>query len=105
MSILITSPGLFWAVRASWMTRRSWLLLGALVLTLIPNLLYYGGGWLQYGYRYALDAIPVRDGPVLHRRSPSWGRLDLAPGDRVRRRGGCRRGLLGLPPVGPLPAQ
>src|ERR1019366_4968205 len=31
MSILITSPGLFWAVRASWMTRRSWLLLGALV--------------------------------------------------------------------------
>ena len=58
MSILITSPGLFWAARASWMTRRSWLLLGALVLTLIPNLLYYGGGWLQYGYRYALDAIP-----------------------------------------------
>jgi hypothetical protein len=24
----------------------------------VPNLLYYGGGWLQYGYRYALDAIP-----------------------------------------------
>ena len=21
-------------------------------------LLYYGGGWLQYGFRYALDAIP-----------------------------------------------
>jgi hypothetical protein len=58
MSILITSPGLFWAVRASWLNRRSWLLLAALVLTLIPNLLYYGGGWLQYGYRYALDAIP-----------------------------------------------
>ena len=58
MSILITSPGLFWAVRAGWTDRRSWLLLAALVLTLIPNLLYYGGGWLQYGYRYALDAIP-----------------------------------------------
>ena len=25
---------------------------------LIPSLLYYGGGWLQYGYRYALDSIP-----------------------------------------------
>ena len=25
---------------------------------LIPTLLYYGGGWLQYGYRYFLDSIP-----------------------------------------------
>ncbi len=58
MSIFITSPGLFWAVRSDWFSRRSWLLLAALVLTLVPNLLYYGGGWLQYGYRYALDAIP-----------------------------------------------
>jgi len=58
LSIFITSPGLFWAVRADWFSRRTWLLLAALVLTLVPNLLYYGGGWLQYGYRYALDAIP-----------------------------------------------
>jgi hypothetical protein len=58
MSIFITSPGLFWAIRSNWFSRRSWLLLGALVVTLVPNLLYYGGGWLQYGYRYALDAIP-----------------------------------------------
>jgi hypothetical protein len=28
MSILITSPGLFWAVRADWFSRRTWLLLG-----------------------------------------------------------------------------
>jgi hypothetical protein len=34
------------------------LLLGAAVLVLIPTLLYYGGGWLQYGYRYFLDSIP-----------------------------------------------
>ena len=25
---------------------------------LVPTLLYYGGGWLQYGYRYFLDSIP-----------------------------------------------
>jgi hypothetical protein len=58
MSVLVTSPGLFGAIRADWGQRRSWLLLGAAVATLLPNLLYYGGGWLQYGYRYALDAIP-----------------------------------------------
>jgi hypothetical protein len=58
MSILLTSPGLLLAVRAPWRDLRSWLLLGAFVLCLIPSLLYYGGGWLQFGYRYALDSIP-----------------------------------------------
>jgi hypothetical protein len=58
LSILITSPGLLYAVRAPWRDSRCWWLLGAAVLVLIPTLLYYGGGWLQYGYRYALDSIP-----------------------------------------------
>jgi hypothetical protein len=25
---------------------------------LVPSLLYYGGGWWQFGYRYALDCFP-----------------------------------------------
>jgi hypothetical protein len=58
MSIVFTSPGLLYAVRAPWRESRSWWLLLAAVLVLIPTLLYYGGGWLQYGYRYALDSIP-----------------------------------------------
>ena len=58
MSILFTSPGLLLAVRADWRAPRTWLLAGAALLVLIPSLLYYGGGWLQYGYRYALDSIP-----------------------------------------------
>ena len=58
MSVLITSPALLLAVRAPWRDRRSWILLFAAVLVLIPTLLYYGGGWLQYGYRYFLDSIP-----------------------------------------------
>ena len=58
MSVLITSPGLLFAVRADWRRSRSWWLLGAAVLVLIPTLLYYGGGWLQYGYRYFLDSVP-----------------------------------------------
>ena len=37
---------------------RAWWLLGATVAVLIPTLLYYGGGWLQYGYRYFLDSVP-----------------------------------------------
>jgi hypothetical protein len=58
MSIFLTSPALLLALRAPWRDRRTWLLAGAFILTLLPSLLYYGGGWLQYGYRYALDAIP-----------------------------------------------
>ena len=58
MSVFLTSPGLLLAVRAPWRDRRALLLLGAAILVLIPTLLYYGGGWLQYGYRYFLDSIP-----------------------------------------------
>ncbi len=58
MSIFFTSPGLLYAVRAPWRQSRTWWLAGAALLVLIPTLLYYGGGWLQYGYRYALDSIP-----------------------------------------------
>ena len=58
LSIFLTSPGLLFAVRADWRQRRAWLLLGATIAVLIPTLLYYGGGWLQYGYRYFLDSVP-----------------------------------------------
>jgi hypothetical protein len=58
LSIFLTSPGLFYAVRADWRRASSWLLFGATVAVLVPSLLYYGGGWLQYGYRYALDSVP-----------------------------------------------
>ena len=58
MSVLITSPGLLLATQADWRRPRAWWLLGAAVAVLIPTLLYYGGGWLQYGYRYFLDSVP-----------------------------------------------
>jgi hypothetical protein len=58
LSIFLTSPGLLYAVRADWRKASSWILLGAIVAVLIPTLLYYGGGWLQYGYRYFLDSVP-----------------------------------------------
>ena len=58
MSIFFTSPGLLYALRAPWRESRSWWVLLAAVLVLIPTMLYYGGGWLQFGFRYALDSIP-----------------------------------------------
>jgi hypothetical protein len=78
MSVLFTSPGLLLAVRAPWRNARSWILLLAAVLVLIPTLLYYGGGWLQYGYRYFLDSIPfvwamVAMGIVHRDETPWWG--------------------------------
>ena len=58
LSVLITSPGLLFALRADWRRARTWWLAGATLAVLVPTLLYYGGGWLQYGYRYFLDSVP-----------------------------------------------
>jgi hypothetical protein len=58
LSVFLTSPGLLFAIRSDWRDPRAWWLLGAAVAVLIPTLLYYGGGWLQYGYRYFLDSVP-----------------------------------------------
>jgi hypothetical protein len=77
LSIALTSPGLAIAVLAP----RSSLLVRALAVTallvLIPSLLYYGGGWLQFGYRYALDSIPfvvaIAAIAAASRAIPRWG--------------------------------
>jgi hypothetical protein len=58
MSILLTSPGLLLAVRADWRRRETIALGLTALLVLVPSLLYYGGGWWQFGYRYALDCFP-----------------------------------------------
>ena len=59
MSIVLTSPGLLYAALAPWRSSRVWWLALAALFVLVPTLLYYGGGWLQYGYRYALDSITL----------------------------------------------
>jgi hypothetical protein len=76
MSVFLTSPGLLLALLAPWRDRRTWILLLTAVLVLVPTLLYYGGGWLQYGYRYFLDSIPFIWAMVAmagaHRRGFAW---------------------------------
>jgi hypothetical protein len=66
LSIVLTSPALILAIRADWRSRETLVLAGTCLLVLIPSLLYYGGGWFQFGYRYALDALPFAM-PILAR--------------------------------------
>ncbi len=58
LSVLITSPGLLAAFRARWRDLDDLALGVTALLVLAPSLLYYGGGWYQFGYRYALDCFP-----------------------------------------------
>ena len=81
---------------ADWRRPRAWWLLGAAIAVLIPTLLYYGGGWLQYGYRYFLDSVPFVIGAVRAGRGPSrLGRDGWKLAHRVRGRSYGVRGLLG----------
>ena len=58
MSIFLTTPLLFYVIRArrrrEYFTRGAWLATG---LLLVPLLLYYNTGWRQFGYRFSLDFI------------------------------------------------
>ena len=77
MSIALTSPALLLAVRADWRSSETLVLAGTFLLVLLPSLLYYGGGWFQFGYRYALDsipfALPIMARAIERRGLPRWG--------------------------------
>lgn len=58
MSIFLTTPTIIFVIKASrrWpVVQACW---AAIVLTAIPIFLYYGVGWVQFGFRYALDFTP-----------------------------------------------
>lgn len=58
MGIFFTTPAFVYALAASWrerLVRTAWLAVG---LVMIPLITYYGVGWIQFGYRYALDFYP-----------------------------------------------
>jgi hypothetical protein len=55
--MLLVSPGLLTCIRAGFgpPARVLWAAAG---LVAIPVFLYYGGGYVQYGFRYSLDFTP-----------------------------------------------
>ncbi|HEX7492109.1 MAG TPA: hypothetical protein VF337_10450 [Candidatus Limnocylindrales bacterium] len=58
MSMLLVSPALLTAVYAGFRDRTARLLWVAAAIVALPVFLYYGGGVVQYGFRYSLDFTP-----------------------------------------------
>ena len=58
LSMLLVSPALLTALWAGFRARSAQLMWIAAGLVAIPVFLYYGGGYIQYGFRYSLDFTP-----------------------------------------------
>jgi hypothetical protein len=58
MSMLLVSPALLTSLWAGFRDRSAQLLWLAAALVAVPVFFYYGGGFVQYGFRYSLDFTP-----------------------------------------------
>ena len=58
LSMLVVSPALLTSLWAGFREPAARLLWIAAELVAIPVFLYYGGGFVQYGFRYSLDFTP-----------------------------------------------
>jgi hypothetical protein len=58
LSMLLVSPALLATLWAGFKARSAQLMWIAAALIAIPVFLYYGGGFVQYGFRYSLDFTP-----------------------------------------------
>ncbi len=76
LSMVLVSPGLLSAISAGFRQPRARLLWSATALVAIPVLLYYGGGFIQYGYRYSLDFTPFLLALVALGRKQRFGWLE-----------------------------
>jgi hypothetical protein len=57
MGLIWVSPWLLLAIAAR--GRRARVLAIGIVLVMIPDMLWWGTGWAQFGYRYLMDAMPL----------------------------------------------
>ncbi len=58
MGIFFTSPTLLYAFRANLKRPLVQACLLGIISVMVPLITYYGIGWIQFGYRYALDFMP-----------------------------------------------
>ena len=65
LSLLISSPVLFLLIKAPWREKIVYAMALGALLVAIPSLLYYNTGYLQAGYRYALDFLPLLFVPLI----------------------------------------
>jgi hypothetical protein len=58
LSMLLVSPALLTTLWAGFKSRSAQLMWLAAGIVAVPVFLYYGGGYIQYGFRYSLDFTP-----------------------------------------------
>jgi hypothetical protein len=65
LSMLISTPVLFLLIKAPWREKVVYAMALGALLVAAPSLLYYNTGYLQAGYRYALDFLPMLFVPII----------------------------------------
>ena len=58
MSILLTTPAIFYIVKAKFSELTNLWSFLAIAGILLPTILWFSTGWVQFGYRYSLDFFP-----------------------------------------------
>lgn len=81
MSVFITSPLFLYLFTLRYPERKTWLLFATALVVALPLFLYYGVGFSQLGYRYALDFLPLLYFALMQHYGAQKGRL--SPGFRV----------------------
>jgi hypothetical protein len=71
LSMLLVSPALLASLWAGFRRPPAVLLWAAALLVAVPVFLYYGGGYVQYGFRYSLDFTPFLIA-LMAMGSPRW---------------------------------
>jgi len=78
LSMFLVSPGLLVAFRAGFGGALQRTLWPSIVLVAIPVFLFFGGGYVQYGFRYSLDFTPFLIPLIAIGVSARLSRLDYA---------------------------
>jgi hypothetical protein len=59
LALWLTTPNLLYLLWPARMTPRSWALVAAVVPVALLDLAYQNSGWVQFGYRFSLDYLPL----------------------------------------------